>query len=428
MPGRHSLKLRDATECLGKTAALGLALAGSAMAAGCATIARLDTPPNESLTAAPPGFSQPIRSDTLNRAYFEANASRTTLAMKAAADASIDILALSGGGAGGSFGAGVMVGLTESGKRPKFEVVTGVSTGALISTFAFLGPEYDGKLAEAYGGKATVGMLKSRGIATLFGVGLYNDKPLRDIVNTYITDEMIDEVGKEAATGRLLLVATTNLDREETTIWNMGAIAMQGDDKARKLYREVLIASSSVPGVFPPVMIEVEDDGKIYAEMHVDGGASTPFFVVPDIALIIGFQSEELFGANIYVVINGQAASAPRETKNNTMEIVSRSFTTVLNHMTRTSLAQTEAFAARNSMRFVFTAIPHDVQFGGSLAFDEKGVAGTFNYGRRCAAAGRVWVTPKQALDHVEAAGGEQEPPETADCPLVDAKEVVGRN
>jgi predicted acylesterase/phospholipase RssA len=421
------LKLHEATDRFGKTAALGRVVAGLAIAglamAGCTTAPRLDTPPASALASAgPAGFTQPIRFDTLNRAYFEANAPQATLAMKASADQSLDILALSGGGAGGSFGAGVMVGLTESGKRPKFEVVTGVSTGALIATFAFLGPEYDGKLAEAYGGKATVHMLKSRGISALFGVGLYNDKPLRDIVNTYITDEMIDLVGKEAATGRMLLVATTNLDREETTIWNMGSIAMQGDAKARKLYREVLVASSSVPGVFPPVLIEVEDGDKTYAEMHVDGGASTPFFVAPDIALIIGYESEELFGANIYVVINGQSASAARETKNNTVEIVSRSFSTVLNHMTRTALAQTDTFAVRNSMRFVFTTIPHDVQFGGSLAFDEKGVAGTFNYGRRCAAAGLIWVTPNEALDHAEAAGAEQVPPETANCPLLPAK------
>jgi len=59
-------------------------------------------------------------------------------------------LALSGGGADGAFGAGVIVGWTASGKRPEFALVSGVSIGALIAPYAFLGPSYDAQLRENF--------------------------------------------------------------------------------------------------------------------------------------------------------------------------------------------------------------------------------------------------------------------------------------
>jgi len=385
----------------------------------CATIPRLDTPPAASLAAAPPGFSRPIRADSLDREFFEANATIMTEGVKAASDGSIDILALSGGGAGGAFGAGVVVGLARADTRPKYEIVTGVSTGALIAPFAFLGPQWNGTLTEAFSGKATNGLLVSRGLGALFGVGVFQGAPLRSLIERFVTDDLIAAVAKEAATGRLLLVATTNLDREETQIWNLGAIAMQGGPRARDLFRDVLVASASVPGVFPPVMIEVEDGGRPFQEMHVDGGASTPFFIAPDIAMILEFAPEALRGANIYVVVNGQGATMARSTRNNTIDIVARSFTAVLNHMTRTLLSQTDAFAQRNDMSFVFTVMPQDLAFEGSLAFEEKDMKAIFDYGLRCALQKQIWVTPQQALDRAEVAGAAPVPAELAKCPLL---------
>src|SRR5262249_17439267 len=159
---------------------------------------------------------------------------------------------------------------------------------ALIAPFAFLGPDWDAKLTEAFRGEATKNLMISRGVGALFGTGVYQGRPLRKLVERFVTQDLVDAVGREAAKGRMLLVATTNLDREETQIWNMGAIAQQGGPRALALFRQVLTASASVPGVFPPVMIEVEKDGKKYQEMHVDGGASTPFLVAPDVAMILG--------------------------------------------------------------------------------------------------------------------------------------------
>ena len=396
------------------------AVTASALLGACATAPRLDSPLASPRGAYPVGFPSTIRTETTDSDFLKENAIARSAALSKASDRTVDILALSGGGAGGAYGAGVLTGLTLAGSRPRFEVVTGVSTGALIAPFAFLGPEWDEKLREAYGGGATGNLLQSRGVAALWDVGVFDGKPLRELVERFVTDELVAAVAKESASGRLLIVATTNLDREETVIWDMGAIAMQGGPAARDLFRNVLVASASVPGVFPPVMIQVEKDGQIYQEMHVDGGASTPFFVAPDAIREIDTLSNSQRGANIYVIINGQAGSAPRTTSNNTIDIAARSFNAVLNQMTRSAIQQTGDFTTRNSLGYRFTGIPSDIQFGGSLAFDRSNMSATFDYGMRCASRGLVWVTEKEA----EARGGNETPTELtpfakADCPLI---------
>lgn len=394
-----------------------IGLLGCLALASCATAPRLDTPPASPADASPPGFAIPIRTDALDRNFLIKQLPKTTRAIKAMSDGSVDILALSGGGAGGAYGAGILVGLTAANQRPIYEIVTGVSTGALIAPFAFLGPEWDSKLTEAYGGAATDKLLVSRGIGMLFGSSVFEGGPLQELVERFVDDALIDAVAKEAKTGRVLLVATTNLDREETVVWNMGAIAQEGGDRARKLFQDVLIASASVPGVFPPVMIDVEKDGKMFQEMHVDGGASTPFFIAPDVALIMGEPPESLRGAHIYVIVNGPAASPARTTLNNPVDVASRSFTAVMNHMTRNALVQADGFAKRGGMTFDFTMIPPEVAYAGPLAFDQVSMSDTFGYGVRCAAKGLAWVNPQIAVERTEQVGSEIAQLGAANCP-----------
>jgi predicted acylesterase/phospholipase RssA len=358
--------------------------------------------------------------ETSDRDFHKENAPRAARAIASSADRTVDMLALSGGGAGGAYGAGVLVGLTNAGTRPRFEIVTGVSTGALIAPFAFLGSDWDNELTKAYRGDATDGLMQSRGLGALFDVGMFDGKPLRELVERFVTKDLLAAISRGTSEGRMLLVATTNLDREETVIWDMGAIAQAGDDKALKLFRDVLVASASVPGVFPPVMIDVEKDGKTYQEMHVDGGASTPFFIAPETVLHMDNATANLRGANVYVIINGQAAAVPRTTSNNTIDIAARSFNAVLNQMTRSAIQQTGDFASRNSLGYRFTGIPSDIQFGGSLAFDKANMSATFDYGMRCASRGLVWVTEEEA----EKRDGDTTPAELtpfakADCPLI---------
>ncbi len=185
----------------------------------------------------------------------------------------LDILALSGGGAGGAFGAGALVGLTDSGRRPQFTVVTGVSTGALIAPYAFLGAAWDREAHRRLchrGGRACV---EVPGVGRPVRLEPVPGAPLEQLVDSHLTDEMLRAIAREARKGRLLLVATTDVDSGAPVVWDLGSIAMNGGAEARARFREVLVASASVPGIFPPVVID--------RETHVDGGVTVPFFAHP---------------------------------------------------------------------------------------------------------------------------------------------------
>jgi predicted acylesterase/phospholipase RssA len=394
-----------------------LSLVAALVTAGCATGTRMGAPTPSATAARPEGFDAGIRNDGMRRSLIEGEGASTLARLVAASDGSLDILALSGGGAGGAYGAGVLLGLTESHRRPRFEVVTGVSTGALIAPFAFLGPAWDAKLREGYSGEATLGLLRPRGIGTLFSTSIYEGRPLRELVERFVTADLIEAVARESRAGRLLLVATTNLDREEATVWNLGLIAERGGEPARKLFVDVLTASASVPGVFPPVMIPVKDGDRTYMEMHVNGGVSTTFFVAPAIAVMLGFKEDVLRGGHIYVIVNGKASDLPRATKVNAIDITARSFSTVLKYMSRDAIAEAGSFARDNAMTLEFTRIPDDVAFGGILAFDPARMKGMLAYGERCAARGRAWLEATSIVERKDETGPSFRP-EDAPCPL----------
>ena len=188
-----------------------------------------------------------------------------------------NFLALSGGGGDGAFGAGILCGWTEAGTRPRFKLVTGISTGALIAPFAFLGPEYDAKLKEAY---TTISDKDIYTVPSMLKLvlnlgrieGVASTEPLAELLERLIDDKMIQAIAAEHNKGRRLLVGTTQLDAQRQVIWNMGAIAASGHPDAPKLFRQVLRASASIPVAFNPVYIKVKAGGQEYDEMHVDGG------------------------------------------------------------------------------------------------------------------------------------------------------------
>jgi len=188
------------------------------------------------------------------------------------------LLAISGGGDNGAFGAGLIVGWTEAGTRPEFKVVTGVSTGALTAPFAFLGPEYDDQLRQVYTTISADDIRERRSfLNALFGDGLSDTTPLWNLIRRYIDEQMLEAIAEEYSKGRLLLIATTNLDAQRSVIWNIGEIAKSGHPEALNLFRRILIASASIPGAFSPVMIDVEANSK----RHVDGGTVAQVFIYP---------------------------------------------------------------------------------------------------------------------------------------------------
>ena len=377
-------------------------LSGTLILAACTTVQREPAPESMLSTPAPMGFQSDIRYASTDPKAVKSRFSEIIQRRRAASrDHALNILALSGGGSGGSFGAGALVGFSQQGKRPQFDVVTGVSAGALIAPFAFLGPAWDARLDRNFSGAHSENFLIPRWLGVLFRPGLYENEPLVKFVDDFVTDDMIREVASQAALGRLLLVATTDLDKEETIIWDMGQIAAHGGKAAHNLFRDVLVASASIPGVFPPIIIPVENASSRYDEMHVDASATVPFFVAPALAYVLPLDPDTLKGANVYVIVNGQLGTAPQTTPVDTISILSRSFTAVLQHRARSEIALTSEFAQRYGMNLRLTAIPVSYPFHGPLYFHASSSRELFDYGVACARKGGLWTTVEQlvALD-----------------------------
>ncbi len=313
------------------------------------------------------------------------------------------MLALSGGGSGAAFGAGALVGWTRQGTRPEFQIVTGVSAGALIAPFAFLGPKWDEQLTDAYSGARTRHLFKPRWLGALFGASVYRGKPLVDLVDRYVTGDLLHAVAAEAANGRLLLIATTDLDKEQTVIWNLGVIAAHGGDNARKLFRDVIVASASIPGVFPPVLIHVAASGSTYDEMHVDGGTTSPLFIAPEFASVLQVDSSALHGAHVYIVVNGKFGTQTQTTPDRMVPIVKRSITAALQRGTLAAVEVALSVAERNDMQLRVTEVPNDYPFLGPLDVDPSRMKALFDFGVRCALEERLWTTPVELLEQREA-------------------------
>ncbi len=281
---------------------------------GCTALPRRDAPPTLFSSATPVDFPADVRFLSTDRTTVEAKSTAALQRLRTSSKhGTLSALVLSGGGAGGAFGAGALVGLSHRQERPQYDVVTGVSTGALIAPFAFLGPEWDAQLTEAFTNGRGEKMSVRGPLAFSLGASR-RSAALTALVDHYLTPELIRAVAKEASSGRLLWVATTDLDKEETVIWDLGAIAMLGGEPARILFRDVVVASASIPGVFEPVLIHVQQGGRLYDEMHVDGNASASLFIAPAAAYFALLDQRSLDGAQVYVLINGQILDAPETT------------------------------------------------------------------------------------------------------------------
>jgi predicted acylesterase/phospholipase RssA len=393
---------------------------------GCTALPRRDAPPTLFSSAAPVGFPAEVRFLSSDRASVERKSTAALQRLRSSSkDGIVRALVLSGGGAGGAFGAGVLVGLSRRQERPQYDVVTGVSAGALIAPFAFLGPEWDSQLTEAFtSGRGE--QMSVRGLLKLPFGAARRSAALTALVDQYITRDLIEAVAREAGNGRLLWVATTDLDKEETVIWDLGAIAMRGGEPARILFRDVLVASASIPGVFEPVLIRVQQGETLYDEMHIDGGASTSLFVAPVAAYFALLDQRSLDGARVYVLINGQIIDAPETTPFKLGPVVARTFRVALKHMSRAQVVAIDQFSEKYRMSVQSTYLPYDYPKYSSSDFRASTMRPLFAYGARCAESGRLWTTMDETMATVAAAAplSKQTPPvnEEVECPLRDAQ------
>ncbi|MET4846775.1 patatin-like phospholipase family protein [Bradyrhizobium japonicum] len=302
-------------------------------------------------------------------------------------------LALSGGGADGAYGVGVLSGWTAARTRPTFSVVSGVSTGGLIAPFAFLGSQYDDTLREVYTSGIAESLLNDPSIMrVLFGSGLFGNTRLRELVARYVGPEIMAQVARENARGRKLLVVTTDLDTQRTAIWDMGKIAAVGTPEALKLFRDVMAASASIPLVFPPIMIDAEGQGRRFQEMHVDGGVTAPVLTLPEALL----SQDRLPGnarMNIYILVNKKIERNFELVSNSTIDVASRSLSSITQSQTRSIIFSTYDFAKRNNLGFHLSYIARDYPAPPSEGFDTAYMRALYQYGYEKAASGQAWTS-----------------------------------
>lgn len=302
-------------------------------------------------------------------------------------------LALSGGGADGAYGVGVLNGWTAARNRPTFSVVSGVSTGGLIAPFAFLGSQYDDTLRELYTSGIAESLLNDPSIIrVLFGSGLFGNTRLRELVARYVGPEIMAQVARENAKGRRLLVVTTDLDTQRTAIWDMGKIAAVGTPEALKLFRDVMAASASIPLVFPPILIEAEGQGRKFQEMHVDGGVTAPVLTLPE-ALLFQGRLPDSAKMDIYILVNKKIERNFELVANSTIDVASRSLSSITQSQTRAIIFSTYDFAQRNHLGFHLSYIERDYPAPPSEGFDTGYMRALYQYGYEKAAGGRAWTS-----------------------------------
>ena len=304
-------------------------------------------------------------------------------------------LAISGGGDDGAFGAGLLNGWTATGQRPTFKLVTGVSTGALIAPFAFMGPDYDPILREVYTKVTPKDIAEHRGLlAAVYDDAMADNKPLAGLVNKHVDQKFLKAVAAEHAKGRILLVATTNLDARAPTIWNLTKIAASGHPDALALFQKLMVASASIPGAFPPAMIDVEAGGQRYQEMHVDGGATTQVFLYPpslnlkERAKGLGMQRER----KLYIIRNARLDADWAQVERRTLSIVQRAISSLIQTQGVGDLYRIYATAQRDGLDYHLAFIPPTFNAPHKEDFDPVYMGKLYETGYQMAGKGYPWL------------------------------------
>jgi hypothetical protein len=386
--------------------------------AGCGSLPRNAAPPQRELVAAIPGLPDIRAWAGTPSAALEADlalsfSQESAQEFPRSADGSVKYahLALSGGGANGAFGAGFLNGWTQSGRRPTFKIVTGVSTGALMAPFAFLGAGHDEALREFYTTTRTrdiflVGSPLAKLWQVLAGEALADTGPLQAMIARHVDDELLQRVADAHRQGRRLYIGTVDIDAPRFVVWNMGLIAASGRPEALALFRKVMLASASIPVAFPPVLFEVElaPGGPRYDEMHVDGGVGARVFL--NGGVFRGSVIRERGGRggvgkeDIFVIHNGQLIPLPEPIGRALPAIAARVIDASGRAAAASDLLRIYGYAQREGAGFQWVTIPQEVAMDADEVFDPVRMRALFDLGLRIAAEGGSWFTlpPGQRL------------------------------
>ena len=305
-----------------------------------------------------------------------------------------NLLALSGGQEDGAFGAGLLVGWSGHGGRPQFKIVTGTSTGALAAPFAFLGSEFDWALYKMYTRTEAVDIVTKRFLtAAVNNDALMDNEPLARTIDKYLDGRILDRIAEEYGKGRLLLISTTNLDTGRLVIWNIGAIAASGHPRSLELVRKVILASAAIPGLFPPVMIDVRLNEERHQEMHVDGGAVSQVFLYPaslKLDRIIASPGTTVRPA-AFIIRNGRASPPAEKVERKTLAIAGRALETMIASNGVGDIYRIYTMAQRDHVAFNLALIGDDFREPYKGPFDQAYMIKLFDYGLQKGRLGYPW-------------------------------------
>jgi hypothetical protein len=394
--------------------ARGLVLAGLAVSlAGCGTLPRNPVPSELTPVASIPGMPEMRAwagrpSAAMERDFERSFQQESPADFPRGADGVVRYphLALSGGGANGAFGAGFLSGWSATGRRPVFKMVTGVSTGALMAPFAFLGPQYDAALHEFYTTTTRdIFAMRSILISLLRGDSLADTGPLAALIARHVDAEFLRQVADAHNRGRRLYIGTVDLDSQQFVVWNTGLIAASGGPEALDLVRKVMLASAAIPIAFPPVFFEVEADGRRYDEMHVDGAVAATVFLHAGVfrpSLIHERAGRGAAREDIFVIHNGKLSEAPSPTPRSLRGITSRVIEASVRAGVVNDLIRIYAFAQRDQASFHWVTMDEGVDLKGAEVFDPVKMAELYEIGYRTARAGPEWEVRPPGFQEVQ--------------------------
>ncbi|MDE2473337.1 MAG: patatin-like phospholipase family protein [Bradyrhizobium sp.] len=306
----------------------------------------------------------------------------------------LNFLAISGGAEDGAFGAGLLAGWGDAGNRPVFDLVTGVSSGALVAPFVFLGPERDSQLQEIFTsyGRKDIYVYDVQNL--IEGSALVDDAPLSKLIAKYVDRDFLRDIAQESRKGRVLLIGTTDLDAQRPVLWDMGRIAENDSLAALALFRKVLLASATLPGVFAPVRIKVRVGGKDYDELHVDGGVTRQVFIAPSIMRLVSNHASRrtVNGARLYVVQNGRIDPRWEAVNDDVLSVTQRSLSTLIKNQGIGDLYRIYSIAKLDGIDFNLASIPPDFDTRANAPFDLKYMQALFARGYDMGKGGFPWV------------------------------------
>ena len=389
-----------------------LALTGAlALMAGCSTLPRNAPPADLIGKTALPGFDEVIRAPAAEPSRaMEADFARS-FAQQSPADFPVGadgvvhyaILTLSGGGPNGAFGAGLLKGWTATGKRPVFKLVTGVSTGALMAPFAFLGPQYDDALRDFYTTNPSQNIFRRLSILPqlLGGEAFAETGPLRALIDDHVDEKLLAAIAEAHRAGRRLYIGTVNLDEQRFIVWNMGAIAASGHPAALDVFRKVMLASASIPVAFPPVFFDVVANGERYDELHVDGAVGANVFLTGGLFSVMATRRRATSTPGreeIYVIHNGQLQPRVAATRRSVVGIAIRSFDGFARSGTIGDIFRIYAATLREGTGFQWITIPDSATLAGNEVFDPEVMSRLFDLGAKLGRDGPPWQTAPPGL------------------------------